>query len=188
MVRLTPQIIGGGQQQGRRSGTLNVPGIVGFAKALELCEAEMPTEQHRLAELRHRLFTGLTQHLEGLELCGPAWEAPKLSPLRLPGNLNVAFGDVDGEALLLEMGTLAVSSGATCSAHELEPSHVLLALGLGDDLARSSLRFGLGRFNTTAEVDRAIEIVAQAVRKLQRNGAGHPPSRTPGDIRGKDQN
>jgi cysteine desulfurase len=170
LVRLTPQITGGGQQHGLRSGTLNVPGIVGFAKALELCEAEMTAEQHRLAELRHLLFTGLTQNLDGIEMCGPAWESPKVSPLRLSGNLNVAFGNVDGEALLLEMGTLAVSSGATCSAHEPGPSHVLLALGLGEDVARSSLRFGLGRFNTAAEVDRAIDIVSEAVKKLRGMG------------------
>lgn len=168
LVRLSPQITGGGQQQGRRSGTLNVPGIVGFAKALELCEAEMSAEQHRLAELRHRLFTGLTGSLDGLALCGPTWDSPRVSPLRLPGNLNVAFGDVDGEALMLEMGTLAVSSGATCSAHEQGPSHVLLALGLGEDLARSSLRFGLGRFNTLGEVDQTIEIVSKAVKKLRK--------------------
>jgi cysteine desulfurase len=168
MVRLTPQITGGGQQQGRRSGTLNVPGIVGFAKALEVCEAEMTSEQHRLAELRHHLFSGITQHLAGLELCGPTWHSPRVSPLRLPGNLNIAFGDVDGEALLLEMGTLAVSSGATCSAHENGPSHVLLALGLIEDIARSSLRFGLGRFNSSGEVEQAIEIVSDAVKKLRK--------------------
>jgi cysteine desulfurase len=91
-------------------------------------------------------------------------------PLRLPGNLNVAFGDVDGEALLLEMGNLAVSSGATCSSHEPGPSHVLLALGLSEDLARSSLRFGLGRFNTATEVDEAVEIVSSAVKKLRKLG------------------
>jgi cysteine desulfurase len=168
LVRLSPQITGGGQQQGRRSGTLNVPGIVGFAKALELCEAEMTTEQHRLAELRHRLFTSLTESLNGLHLCGPTWESPRISSLRLPGNLNVAFGDVDGEALMLEMATLAVSSGATCSAHEPGPSHVLLALRLDADLARSSLRFGLGRFNTAAEVDRVIEIASTAVKRLRK--------------------
>jgi cysteine desulfurase len=166
-VRLTPQITGGGQQHGRRSGTLNVPGIVGFAKALELCEAELTAEQHRLAELRHRLFTGLAENLDGVQLWGPTWDSPRVSPWRLPGNLNIAFGDVDGEALVLEMKTLAVSSGATCSAHEFAPSHVLLALGMSEDLARSSLRFGLGRFNTATEVERAIEIVSGAVKKLR---------------------
>jgi cysteine desulfurase len=166
MVRLTPQITGGGQQLGRRSGTLNVPGIVGFAKALELCEAEMGHEQPRLAELRNRLFAMLTDRLEGIQLCGPTLD----QHLRLPGNLNVAFGNVDGEALLLEMKNLAVSSGATCSSHEPGPSHVLLALGLGEDSARSSLRFGLGRFNTAAEVDVAAEIVSTVVEKLRKLG------------------
>jgi cysteine desulfurase len=166
IVRLTPQITGGGQQQGRRSGTLNVPGIVGFAKALELCEAEMGHEQHRLTELRNRMFALLNEHVDGIELCGPALD----QHLRLPGNLNIAFGDVDGEALLLEMKNLAVSSGATCSSHEPGPSHVLLALGMGEDLARSSLRFGLGRFNTAAEVEVAAEIVSTAVKKLRKLG------------------
>lgn len=173
LVRITPQIVGGGQQHGRRSGTLNVPGIVGFAKALELCEAEMPGEQHRLAELRHRLFAGLQQEIAGLALNGPTWDSPKHSPHRLPGNLNVAFGDVDGEALLMEMGRLAVSSGATCSAHEPGPSHVLLALGHSADMARSSLRFGLGRFNTPAEVDESVSIVSEAVKKLRKLGSEH---------------
>jgi cysteine desulfurase len=170
MVRFTPQITGGGQQGGRRSGTLNVPGIVGFAKALELCEAEMAHEESRLTGLRNRLFAGLQQNITGIHLCGPQLESPLDHLLRLPGNLNVAFGDVDGEALLLEMGSLAVSSGATCSSHEPGPSHVLLALGLSEDLARSSLRFGLGRFNSPAEVDMALEIVTTAVKKLRKMG------------------
>ncbi len=170
MVRFTPQITGGGQQQGRRSGTLNVPGIVGFAKALELCEAEMASEAARLRGLRNQLFAGLQQHLDGIQLCGPQLESPLDHLLRLPGNLNVACGDVDGEALLLDMKNLAVSSGATCSAHEPGPSHVLLALGLSEDLARSSLRFGLGRFNSPAEVDLALEIVTTAVKKLRKLG------------------
>ncbi len=168
MVRLTPQITGGGQQEGRRSGTLNVPGIVGLAKALELCEAEMGHEQARLAELRQRLFDGLNRNVSGIELCGPDWRPSENHHLRLPGNLNVAFGNVDGEALLLEMGNLAASSGATCSSHEPGPSHVLLALGLSEDLARSSLRFGLGRFNTVAEVDAAVQIVSEAVEMLRK--------------------
>ena len=169
-VRLTPQITGGGQQDGRRSGTLNVPGIVGFAKALELCEAEMGHEQTRLADLRSRLFDGLNRNLSGIEVCGPDWRSLENHHLRLPGNLNVAFGNVDGEALLLEMGNLAVSSGATCSSHEPGPSHVLLALGLSEDMARSSLRFGLGRFNTVAEADATVQIVSTAVEKLRKLG------------------
>jgi cysteine desulfurase len=170
VIRLTPQITGGGQQRDLRSGTLNVPGIVGLAKAIALCCEELSTERRRLFDLRERLFAGLSRELEGIVLCGPRWEnSAEVDPqLRLPGNLDVAFGDVEGESLLLAMPGLAVSSGAACSAHEPGPSHVLLALGMSADLARSSLRFGLGRFTTEAEIDTAIGIVTQAVRKLRK--------------------
>ncbi|MEM8944689.1 MAG: cysteine desulfurase family protein [Planctomycetota bacterium] len=163
-VRLDPQIGGGGQEGGRRSGTLNTPGIVGFAKALQICLEELETEAARIASLRNRLWTCLDEQIDGVQLCGP----PIDDNMRLPGNLNVSFGNVDGEALLLEMKQLAVSSGATCASTDPGPSHVLLALGLCEDAARSSLRFGLGRFNTAAEIDQAAEIVAQAVGKLRR--------------------
>lgn len=168
-VRLEAQITGGGQQDGLRSGTLNVAGIVGFAKALELCTTELTAESDRLATLRDRLWPLLRERIEGADLCGPALDesGPDGRPLRLPGNLDVAFGNVDGEALLLAMGRLAVSSGAACSSTDPSPSHVLLALGLSEDLARSTLRFGLGRFNTLAEVDSAAEIVADAVARLR---------------------
>ena len=167
IVRLEPQIVGGGQEGGRRSGTLNVPGIVGFAKALELCLTELPIEAKRLAELRYELWSALNQKTEPLQLCGPGFD----SDLRLPGNLNVSFGDVDGEALLLAMKGLAVSSGATCASAEPGPSHVLLALGMTEDKARSSLRFGLGRFNTKEEIELAATTVAQAVQKLREIGS-----------------
>jgi len=169
-VRLVPQITGGGQQAGRRSGTLNTPGIVGLAKALQLCTDEMPSESKRLTALRNRLWEGLGQRLGQLQLCGPALDALESSgqPLRLPGNLNVSCGDVDGEALVMAMGDLAVSSGATCASTNPGPSHVLLALGMGEDLARSSLRFGLGRFNSQEEVERAIDIVATAVGQMRK--------------------
>ena len=163
IVRLEPQIVGGGQEGGRRSGTLNVPGIIGFAKALELCLAELPGEAKRQAGLRDKLWEGLDQQLKNLQLCGPALEGS----LRLPGNLNISFGDVDGEALLLAMKELAVSSGATCASTEPGPSHVLLALGMSEDKARSSLRFGLGRFNTEVEIERTVAIVAQEVKNLR---------------------
>ncbi len=166
IVRLEPQIVGGGQESGRRSGTLNVPGIVGFAKALELCLEELSTEAKRQADLRDKLWAGLGQQLNNLQLCGPALD----TPLRLPGNLNISFGDVDGEALLLVMQGLAVSSGATCASAEPGPSHVLLALGMSEDMARSSLRFGLGRFNTEEEIEQAISIVVQGVEKMRRIG------------------
>ncbi|MCH2114326.1 MAG: cysteine desulfurase [Pirellulales bacterium] len=169
-VRLEPQIRGGGQEAARRSGTLNAPGIVGLAKALAICVDEMPAESRRLTTLRDRLWEGLGQELGELQLCGPALDARdnQGQPLRLPGNLNLSFGDVDGEALVMAMGDLAVSSGATCASTHPGPSHVLLALGMGEDLARSSLRFGLGRFNSETDVDQAIEIVSSAVKKLRK--------------------
>ena len=168
-VRLDPQITGGGQQEGLRSGTLNVSGIVGFARALELCVAEMPAEMTRLSALRASLWTQLQRRIDGVSLCGPVFDEDRIPDqlTRLPGNLDVAFGNVDGEALLLAMGGLAVSSGAACSSTDPGPSHVLLALGLPEDLARSTLRFGLGRFNTPQEVDLAAETVAEAVTRLR---------------------
>ena len=179
-VRLDPQITGGGQQDGLRSGTLNVPGIVGFARALELCMEELSTEMPRLAGLRDELWRSLQEAVPNIELCGPALDEPLLCkseiqnpkskidlPLRLPGNLDVAFGNVDGEALLMNMPRIAVSSGAACSSTDPGPSHVLLALGLSEDAARSTLRFGLGRFNTEADVATAVEDVAAAVAKLR---------------------
>ena len=181
IVRLEAQITGGGQQEGRRSGTLNVPGVVGFAKALELCLDEMPEENARLAALRDQLVRQLLQRVSGAELCGPAVDAryDDGTPLRLPGNANLAFGDVDGEALLLAMENLAISSGAACTAADPEPSHVLRALGMSEDAVRSSLRFGLGRFNTAGDVDFAVEKVSTAVSRLRGLGTatGHASQR-----------
>ena len=164
-VRLDAQIAGGGHEGGLRSGTLDVPGIVGFAKALELCLDEMPREQPRLAELRNRLFAGLTAELDGVSLNGPALDSPLL---RLAGNLNVSFDYVDGEALLMNVKDVAVSSGSACTSANPEPSHVLRALGLSHDAVRSSLRFGLGRFNNPGEIEFAVQSVAQVVRKLRK--------------------
>ena len=164
-VRLAAQIDGGGQEAGFRSGTLNVPGIVGFARALELCLAELPNELRRLAALRARLFTGLTGELDGVALNGPALDREEL---RLPGNLNMSFAYVDGEALMMSMKRLAVSSGSACTSANPEPSHVLRALGLGDDLTRASLRYGLGRFNTADDVETAVRLTVDAVRQLRR--------------------
>ncbi len=170
IVRLEPQITGGGQQDGRRSGTLNVPGIIGFAAALQLCLDELPTEMQRLTTLRNQLATALLDQLPGTRVCGPTLDSQydNGTPLRLPGNLNLSFGNVDGEALLLAMGNLAVSSGAACTSTDPEPSHVLRALGFTPDEARSSLRFGLGRFNNQADIDFAAERVAEAVKKLRK--------------------
>lgn len=170
-VRLAPLILGGGHQQGRRSGTLPVPLIVGFATALELCLEEMPTESRRLAGLRDDLMQGLTDSLAGVTLCGPALD---LAELRLPGNLNVRFDSVDGEALLLSMGDVAASSGAACTSADPAPSHVLRALGLDDQAVKSSLRFGLGRFNTAADVARVIDRVTESVQRLRKMSERRP--------------
>jgi len=164
-LRLEPQIVGGGHEAGLRSGTLDVPGIVGFARALELCLAEMPDESRRLAELRDRLQRGLTSEIDGVTLNGPALDLPGL---RLPHNLNVSFDYVDGEALLMNLQTIAVSSGSACTSANPEPSHVLRAIGLSEEATRSSLRFGLGRFNTAEEIDRTIATVAEAVHRLRK--------------------
>jgi cysteine desulfurase len=163
-VRLEAQIAGGGHENGFRSGTLNVPGIVGFARALELCVVELPHEPARLLALRQRLWDGLASQLEGVTLNGPALGVPGL---RLAGNLNVSFAYVDGEALLMHVKQLAVSSGSACTSANPEPSYVLRALGIGDEATRSSLRFGIGRFNSAEEIDFAIDGVVRAVRHLR---------------------
>ena len=163
-VRLECQIAGGGHEGGLRSGTLNVPGIVGFARAIELCRAEQPAEAQRQRRLRQRLFDGLTQRLDGVSLNGPSLDKPEL---RLAGNLNVSFAFVDGEALLMSIKNLAVSSGSACTSANPEPSHVLRALGIGEDTTRSSLRFGLGRFTTAEEIELAIDRVCEAVQRLR---------------------
>ncbi len=169
LVKLEPQIFGGGQENGMRSGTANVPGIAGFARAFELCVDEMQREQPRLLSLRNRLFAGLNEQIPDIVLNGPALHRPEL---RLPGNLNVSFAFVEGAALLLDMqDRLAVSSGSACTSANPEPSHVLKALGLSDDAVRSSLRFGLGRFNSAAEVEMAVEIVAESVARLRKLSA-----------------
>ncbi|MHB8902635.1 MAG: cysteine desulfurase family protein, partial [Thermoguttaceae bacterium] len=162
-VRLEPLLFGGGHERGLRSGTLNVPGMVGMARALELCLQEMPREAARLGELRRRLLAGLTCQLQGVHLNGPA-----LDHRRLPGNLNVRFERIDGESLLLSTRHLAASSGSACTSAHPEPSHVLRALGLSDEDARGSLRFGLGRNNTEEQVDYVVEAIADAVRRLRK--------------------
>jgi cysteine desulfurase len=171
VVRLEPLIFGGGQENGMRSGTANVPGIVGFATALKLCVAEMPIEQPRLAALRNRLSAGLMEQLSDVVLNGPALEqsGQRNKLIRLAGNLNLSFGYVDGEALLLDMqDKLAVSAGSACTSANPQPSHVLRALGLSEDAVRSSLRFGLGRFNTAQEVETAIEVLSDSVNRLRK--------------------
>lgn len=167
IIKLECQIAGGGHEGGRRSGTLNVPGIVGFAKALELCLSSLADEQSRMRRLRDRLNDRILQALDGVELNGPVLD--NLSP-RLANNLNLRFAGVDGQALTLKMRDLAVSSGSACTSANPEPSHVLRALGLKDDAVRSSLRFGLSRFTTEAEIDLASDIVCAAVRSLRQLG------------------
>lgn len=173
IVRLEPLITGGGQERGRRSGTLNVPGIVGFAEAIRLCQAEQPDEAIRLAGLRNDLWERLAERVPGVQLVGPALDTrgDGGGPLRLPHNLNLALPGLDGEALMLRMPGLAVSSGAACSASDPAPSHVLRALGLSEDQARCTLRIGLGRFTNAGHAASAAEQIATAVRELRTQGS-----------------
>ena len=159
-VRLDPQIDGGGHERGMRSGTLAVPNIVGMGKACELCQNEMAEESKRLIRLRERLRAGIMERIDETYINGHPTE-------RLPGNINLSFAYVEGEALMMGVKDVAVSSGSACTSASLEPSYVLRALGVGDELAHSSIRFGLGRFNTEEEVDFVIDHVAQAVDHLR---------------------
>ncbi len=163
-VRLAALFDGGGQERGMRSGTLNVHGIIGFAKALELCVAELSTESERIGDLRDQLFHGLTETIDGVTLNGPNLK-PRAG--RLFNNLNVQFENVDGQTLMMHMRDLAVSSGSACTSAQPLPSHVLQAIGLNEDQSRSSLRFGLGRFNTAEHIEFAIETVAAAVDRVR---------------------
>jgi cysteine desulfurase len=163
-VRLESQIDGGGQEGGLRSGTANVPGIVGLARALDLCLEELPAEAARLSGLRDRLFAGLRTGLSDVTLNGPALDLPGL---RLPGNLNVSFGYVEGEALLIQMRDIALSTGSACTSAQPEPSHVLRNLGLSEDAVRGSLRFGLGRFTTAEEIEFVIGRAVESVGRLR---------------------
>lgn len=160
-VRLVPQIDGGGHERGLRSGTLNVPGIVGLAKACELAGAEMTDEGRRLLDLRRHLFDRLCNELDDVHLNGHP-------DRRLPGNLNVSFACVEGDSLLMGLKGIALSSGSACSSASLEPSYVLRALGIRDELAHASVRFGLGRFNTLDEVDYVVDRVVEEVTRLRR--------------------
>ncbi len=159
-VRLEPMLDGGGHERGMRSGTLPVPLIVGMGVACELAGREMAAETERCRVLRERLHTGLLANLPDVTLNGHPEE-------RLPNNLNLSFAGVHGEALLMGLRTIAVSSGSACTSASVEPSYVLRAMGVPDELAHSSIRFGLGRFNTAEEVDYAIEEVTRVVRHLR---------------------
>ena len=159
-VQLTAQIDGGGHERGLRSGTLNVPGVVGLGKACEICEREMAAESIRLLQLRERLRSAIGNGLDGTSINGSMAQ-------RLPANLNMSFAGVEGEALLMGIHDVAVSSGSACTSASLQASHVLRAIGVSDDLAHASIRFGLGRFNTEEEVDYAVARVIETVRKLR---------------------
>jgi cysteine desulfurase len=160
-VRLVAEVDGGGHERGSRSGTLNVPGIVGFGKACELASKEWREDAVRILalreRLRHKLFSALEQvHLNGAD-----------DPWRLPGNLNVSFSFVEGEAMMMAIKDVAVSSGSACTSASLEPSYVLRALGVDEELAHSSIRFGLGKFNTEEEVDYVADLVIRNVVRLR---------------------
>jgi cysteine desulfurase len=159
-VQITAQMDGGGHERGMRSGTLNVPGIVGLGEACAICNADMPAESKRMAFLRDRLRGKLESELDEVYINGTMEH-------RLPNNLNISFAYVEGESLLMGINDIAVSSGSACTSATLEPSYVLKALGAGDDLAHSSIRFGLGRFNTEEEVDYVAAKVIDVVKKLR---------------------
>ncbi|QDT68109.1 Cysteine desulfurase [Planctomycetes bacterium MalM25] len=165
IVRLEPLVTGGGQEGGRRSGTLNTPGLVGLAESVRLACEEQPAEAKRLAALRDRLFDRLLGGVVGIDFVGPDW---RVEPdLRLPNNLTLRFDRLDGEALMLRLPGLALSSGAACSSSDAKPSHVLRGVGLSDDHARCTLRIGLGRDNTEADVDAAAEQIGAASEGLR---------------------
>ena len=159
-VRVEAAVDGGGHERGMRSGTLNVAGIVGLGKAAELCIQDMGAEAERCVGLRQRLWDRLTRDLDEIFLNGHAEH-------RLPGNLNVSFAYVEGEAMMMAIKDVAVSSGSACTSASLEPSYVLRALGVGDELAHSSIRFGIGRFTTEEEVDFVGNLVVDAVSRLR---------------------
>ncbi|HYL10350.1 MAG TPA: IscS subfamily cysteine desulfurase [Candidatus Acidoferrales bacterium] len=159
-VQLSAIIDGGGHERGMRSGTLNVPGIVGLGKACEIAQKEMPEEAGRMRRLRERLKNGIFAKLDEVFINGSMEH-------RLPNNLNVSFAYVEGESLLMGINDVAVSSGSACTSATLEPSYVLKALGVGEDLAHTSIRFGLGRFNTEEEVDYVVNRIVEVVSRLR---------------------
>ena len=169
-VRLTAQMDGGGHEHGMRSGTLNVPGIVGFGKAAEICQNELASEPGHLAALRDRLIDGVLGRVDGVTLNGHPTE-------RLPHNASLSFADVEGDALLLALPEVALSTGSACTSESLEPSFVLKALGLTDKAAYSTLRFGVSRFTTTEEIDYVVDKLAEIVPPLRSQFAQPKSSR-----------
>jgi cysteine desulfurase len=159
-AQISAMIDGGGHERGMRSGTLNVPGIVGLGKACAIAQEEMLKESCHLAGKRNRLRDRILSRLDEVYVNGSTEH-------RLPGNLNLTFAHVDGESLMMALNDIALSSGSACTTAALEPSHVLRAIGISDDLAHSSIRFGIGRFNTDAEVDYVANRVVETVMRLR---------------------
>ena len=164
-LRLSALLDGGGHERGMRSGTLNVPGIVGLGKACAIAQEEMLKESCHLAGKRNRLRDRILGRLDEVTINGSMEQ-------RLPGNLNLSFAHVDGEALMMALNDIAVSSGSACTTAAIEPSHVLRAIGISDDLAHSSIRFGIGRFNTDAEIDYVADRIVETVTHLRELNAG----------------
>jgi len=159
-VRIEPVVVGGGQERGVRAGTVNVPGVIGLAAAVDLRQTEMSEEAARLAALRDRLEAAILETIPGASVNGPR-------EVKLPGNLNVSFERVEADSLILAMKRFSLSSGSACSAGDPGPSRVLKAIGLSDDAAFGSIRFGLGKSNTVEQVDMLVEDLARVVRKLR---------------------
>ena len=158
-VRITPQLDGGAQEKGLRAGTLNVPGIVGFGKACEIAMTDMAADQARIKELRDRLYAGLTAGVENIKLNGHPEK-------RINGNLNISIKNIDADSLMISIKDIAVSTGSACSSESVEPSHVLTAIGIDNKLKRSTIRFGIGKFNTAEEIDYAIAKITEKVKYL----------------------
>jgi cysteine desulfurase len=173
-IRISPQIVGGGQQQNLRSGTLNSMGIIGVAKALELAASYCERDTKLVFGLRNLMWSRLSTSVEGLLFNGPTWDEEPLSPTfaqvnvqrRLAGNLSLCFPKVEGQSLMLETPSLALSSGSACTSTDSAPSHVLRAIGRSEDQSRATLRVGFGRFNTREEVECAVDLLIRAYEKL----------------------
>jgi cysteine desulfurase len=159
-IKLSPRSFGGGQEHGLRSGTLNVPAIVGIGKAAEICRIKMQDESIKVEELRNELLIGITDKLEDVKVNGTMIK-------RLPNNLNLSFRFVKAENIIMDIRDIAVSTGAACTSASLKPNHVLKAIGLTGDEIKSSIRFGLGRFNTEEEVDYVISRIVETINKLR---------------------
>lgn len=158
-IRVTPQIDGGAQEKGLRAGTLNVPGIVGFGAACEIAHNLLETESNRILQLKNRLYSGIISGVKGVKVNGDMFK-------RIPGNLNISIPGIDADSLMMAMKEIAVSTGSACSSESVEPSHVLNAIGLDKKLMRSTIRFGIGRFNTEEEIEYVINKVTEKVNYL----------------------